>query len=45
MVKGPQKNTVNKSKDNMAPPEQSYPTRVRLGYPNTTEVQENGLKT
>jgi hypothetical protein len=43
-AKSPQKNTINKSQDNMTPPKHSYPTTASPAYPNITETQENDLK-
>jgi len=44
MAKGPRKKTINESQGNVTPPENSYSTTARLGYPNTTEAEENDLK-
>jgi hypothetical protein len=44
MAKIPQKYTINKSQGNMTPPKHSYSTTASPGYPNTTETQENYLK-
>lgn len=41
--KGPCKNT-NKNQVNMIPSEEKYPTIASPGYSNTTEAQENDLK-
>lgn len=38
------KNTDNNSQGNMLAPESSHPTKSNPKYPNTVEVQENGLK-
>jgi hypothetical protein len=44
MIKGPQTNTINKNQGIVRPSEHSYPTTASLRYPNTTEMQENDLK-
>ena len=44
MAKGPGKTTIYKSQGNVPPSELSYATTASLGYPNTTEAQENDLK-
>jgi hypothetical protein len=44
MAKGQHKNTINKSQGSKAPTEPSYPITASPGYFNTTEAQENDLK-
>jgi hypothetical protein len=40
MANGLRKNTINKNKGNMAPPEPSFPTTASPRYPNTAEAQD-----
>lgn len=44
MLKEQHKNTINKSKGNMVPPDPSYPPITNPEYPNETEAQEVDLK-
>jgi hypothetical protein len=44
MLKEQHKNTINKSKGNMVPPDPSYPPITNPEYPNETEAQEKDLK-
>jgi hypothetical protein len=44
MAKGQHKNKMNKNQGNMAPTEPSCHITASPGYSNTTEAQENDLK-
>jgi hypothetical protein len=44
MAKGQHKNTINKSQDNIAPPEFIYLTTKSPEYSNTAEALENNIK-
>jgi hypothetical protein len=44
MAKDQHKDKINKSWNNMAPPENSYLATLSPVYPNTPESQENAIK-
>lgn len=41
MARGQCRNTSNKTKGHVVPPETCHPTSTSPGYPNTPEAQEN----